>query len=85
MIPNVVEVRVLPNLLLWLRFRTGELKVFDAKPYLDRGRFLELRNQELFGQASVAFGTVEWPNGVDFDPEDLYELSVPAETAAQSL
>jgi hypothetical protein len=36
-----------------------------------------LLDERLFAQARVVLGTVEWPNGLDFDPEDLYELSVP--------
>ncbi|MEI8096120.1 MAG: DUF2442 domain-containing protein [Spirochaetales bacterium] len=77
MLPNVVEVSVRPQLHLELRFRSGEVKVFDARPYLNVGRFLELLDERLFAQAKVVLGTVEWPNGLDFDPEDLYELSVP--------
>ena len=77
MLPNVVEVSVRPELHLELRFRSGEVKVFDARPYLNVGRYLELLDERLFAQAKVVLGTVEWPNGLDFDPEDLYELSAP--------
>ena len=46
------------------------------KPYLDIGIFQELRNETIFNTARVSFGTVEWQNGADFDPESLYEESI---------
>ena len=76
MIPHVVEVRPLPQNELWLKFDTGEAKIFRATPYLETGRYRLLKDSSLWTQASVAYGTVEWPNGLDFDPEDLYALSV---------
>lgn len=75
MLPRVVEARVLPNRELELLFFSGETKRFDAKPYLDRGKYLELWDPAVFEQARVSLGAVEWPNGVDFDPEDLFRLS----------
>jgi hypothetical protein len=62
MIPHVVEVQPLPQNELWLRFDTGRYKL--------------LKDRSLWSQVTVAYGTVEWPNGLDFDPEDLYALSV---------
>ena len=79
MIPHVLDVVVLADQRLQLRFDTDELRVFDVRPYLGLGRLALLSDQILFRQARVAFGTVEWPQGIDLDPEDLYALSVPFE------
>ncbi len=46
------------------------------KPYLDTGVFQELKTESIFQTARVNFGTVEWQNGADFDPESLYAESV---------
>ena len=46
------------------------------KPYLDTGIFQELKVGSAFQTARVNFGTVEWQNGADFDPESLYAESV---------
>ncbi|MFZ1632056.1 MAG: DUF2442 domain-containing protein, partial [Anaerolineae bacterium] len=51
-------------------------RLFDMTPYLDVGRFAELKNIEAFKQVSVSFDTVEWENGLDLDPEFLYTRSV---------
>ncbi len=60
---------------LW--FDTGDHRLFDARPYLDRGVFTRLQNINLFNQAFVALGTVCWPGDLDVAPETLYDRSVP--------
>ena len=80
MIPHVVAVEALPDYRLRLAFLSGEFKLFDVRPFLDKGLFRELQDETLFAQVRLALGTVEWPNGVDFDPEALFDLSVPIET-----
>ena len=62
---------------LW--FNTGEHRLFDARPYLDRRVFTRLRNPELFRQAFVGLDTVCWPGDLDIAPETLYDRSVPLE------
>jgi hypothetical protein len=70
---SVIQVRPLDNFHLELKFNTGETGVFDARPYLDKGAFVRLRNIALFKQAYVAFDTVCWPSGLDISPETLYD------------
>ena len=72
-------VRVLPrdNFLLELWFDTGEHRLFDMTPYLDRGVFIKLKDPEKFKQAYVAFDTVCWPDNLDIAPETLYDKSIP--------
>lgn len=57
----------------------GQVRVFDVTPYLDRGVFRELRDETYFRRVRLdrQFGTVEWPNGQDFDPAALYAYSQP--------
>ena len=47
------------------------------KPLLSRKCYMPLQSDVLFQTASVAFGTVQWSNGLDLDPEWLYEDSKP--------
>ena len=72
-------IRVLPrdNFLLELWFNTGEHRLFDMTPYLDRGVFIKLKDPEKFKQAYVAFDTVCWPDNLDIAPETLYDKSIP--------
>lgn len=49
--------------------------IFDVSPYLDKGVFRELRDEQYFRLVRVAFGGVMWPHEQDFSPETIeYEL-----------
>jgi hypothetical protein len=37
--------------------------------------FKTLKDEKMFKTVKVAFDTIEWANGVDLDPEVLYEKS----------
>ena len=69
---KVTEVRVLADYQLELSFNTGETRVFDVGPYLDKGIFTELRDPSYFRSVRLAFGSIAWPNEQDFGPESLY-------------
>lgn len=74
---SVVRVKPRENYHLEIEFRTGEVRLFDMRPYLDKGVFCQLKDQSLFNRAFVAFDTVCWPNNLDIAPETLYVASVP--------
>lgn len=65
---------------LELLFNTGDHRLFDARPYLNRGVFTRLQDLALFKQAFVAIGTVCWPGNIDIAPETLYDRSIPADS-----
>ena len=73
----VKDVQPLDDYMLRLTFKNGEQKLFDMKPYLRKGIFQELKDQEIFKSAKVSFDTVEWENEADIDPETLYYEGVP--------
>ena len=61
---------------LILTFENNEVKIFDMIPYLDKGIFQELKDENLFKAVKVSFDSIEWPNEADIDPEILYEDSI---------
>jgi len=73
---SVESVKPLEGYKLLIKFENGEERVFDVCPYLDTGKFTELRSLPLFNSVVVKFDTIEWPNHLDIDPEVLYEKSV---------
>jgi len=75
--PGVSSVEATSGHRLIIRFDTGEKKIFDVTPLLTVGRFRELATPGVFERVRVAFDTVEWENGLDLDPEYLYERSEP--------
>jgi hypothetical protein len=72
---GVTSVEATEDHRLILCFDNNERRVFDAKPLLTTGRFRELAAVQAFKKVRIAFDTVEWENGLDLDPEYLYERS----------
>ena len=72
---KVTHVHPLENFKLKMKFSTGETRLFDARPYLEKGVFQQLQDETLFRQAYVALDTVCWPGGLDIAPETLYDRS----------
>ena len=70
--PRVATVAALPELKLRLEFDDGRVATFDVSPYVDFPVFQRLKDQAYFSCAKVDHGTVEWPGGIDFDPDTLY-------------
>ena len=75
--PDAVSVTPMENHILRVRFANGELRDFDVNPLLSRKCYRPLESDVLFQTAHVSFGVVEWANGLDIDPEWLYEDSIP--------
>jgi len=76
----VVRVAPLENYHLEIEFPSGKIRLFDVRPYLDKGVFTQLQDKSLFARAYVAFDTVCWPNDLDIAPDTLYLQSVPVST-----
>ena len=57
---------------LLLTFENNEEKIFNLNPYMDLGKFKELKDEDLFKTVKVSFDTIEWDNELDLDPEILY-------------
>jgi hypothetical protein len=72
--PSVETAEPLENYKLKVHFDNGEVKEFDVSPFLDKGIFVELKDEEYFSQVRVAFGAVQWPNEQDFSNDTLYLL-----------
>lgn len=73
---TVIQVNPQDDFHLELKFDTGEYRLFDIRPYLDRGIFHKLRDPALFRAAYIAIDTVCWPGNLDLAPETLYDGSV---------
>ena len=74
---DVVAVRPLGGYRLWLRFDDGREGEIDLSPYLKpfRNMFAPLADPGYFARVRVSrsAGTIQWPNGVDLDPDVLHE------------
>jgi hypothetical protein len=73
---SVVDVIPQNDYSLLLTFENGEKKIFQMSEYLDIGIFKELKNENIFKTVHIAFDSIEWSNGIDLDPEELYQGSI---------
>lgn len=74
--PNVVNVTPLPDYHIKVTFETGEIKIFDVTPYIKGNWFGKLRDISVFNTVRPCGNTVEWIDGQDIAPHELYELSI---------
>lgn len=74
---SVIRVSPRDDFTLELWFDNGAHRLFDVRPYLDRGVFARLKDPVRFRQAFVALDTVCWPGEIDIAPETLYDRSMP--------
>lgn len=73
---SVIDVKPMDNYRLFLTFENNEQKIFDVSPYLEIGKFSELKNKEVFNSVKISFDSIEWSNHLDLDPEVLYQKSI---------
>ena len=76
--PKVIKVLTLPDNKQVVETATGERRIFDVKPYISGGWYGELADVDTFNTVHPCGTTVEWDDGQDIAPHELYELSVPA-------
>ena len=72
---SVKKVKAINDYKLELVFENKETRIFDVKPYLDTGLFKKLKDKTFFKMVKISYDTIEWPEGIDLDPEVLYEKS----------
>ena len=72
---DVVGVEPHKDNTLLLIFENQEKRLFDMTPYLDKKPFTKLKGSPLFMKATIAHGTVVWPENIDIAPETLWDYS----------
>lgn len=78
--PPVIQVsgvRPMEGHRLWIRFSTGEIKIFDFKPLLSTPAFAPLADEQCFRSVYIDYGVTVWNDGeIDIAPEMLYRDGV---------
>lgn len=77
--PKLLSVEPMEQFKLLLKYETGETKLFDVIPYIRGSWFGELKESAYFRTVHLLPGGIgiEWSNGQDIAPHELYENSVP--------
>lgn len=74
---KLIKVKPLNSYKLHLEFSTGEKKMFDVSPYISGSWFGKLKDVDYFKKIRIADNTVEWSDGQDIAPHELYDDSIP--------
>jgi hypothetical protein len=75
--PRIVSLRPADNYTLLLGYNSGETRLFDVKPYIKGSWFGQLNDIAYFRTVHILpdGDGIEWPNGQDIAPHELYDLS----------
>lgn len=80
---KVSGVRPMEGHKLWVRFNTGETKVFDFTPLLKDPAFAPLTDHDVFAGVYIDYGVTVWNDGdIDISPKYLYDNAIPQEAAS---
>ena len=74
--PRIKNVIPNENFELRIEYENGETKTYDITKQLEHEHYKNLRNIAYFMLAKNAEVTIEWPEGEDIDPNELYENSI---------
>lgn len=77
--PKLLKVEPTNDYQLILYYETGEVKIFDVKPYINGDWYKELDNEAYFKTVHLICNGagIEWLHGQDIAPHELYKLSKP--------
>ena len=76
--PKIESIKVVEPFSLFLEYETGEKRLFDVLPYIKGSWYGELKDKDYFKNVRIinkGYG-IEWTNGQDIAPHELYENSV---------
>ena len=73
--PKAINVMPLENYLLLIEFDNGEKRTFDVKPYFKFKAFEKVKDERIFKTVKVEGLSIEWDNGADICPDELYNNS----------
>jgi len=76
MYPSVIKVVPKNNYQVYIEFDNNECGVLNMRPYLDFGVFRKIKDLKKFSKVRVSFDTIEWENGIDLDPQFVYERCI---------
>jgi hypothetical protein len=72
MYPRIKNVKAQDDYKILLTFTNDELKIFDMKPYINKGFFKQLQNKNYFNTVKPFMDSIQWKNGQDLCPDTLY-------------
>ena len=75
--PDIIWVKSLDNYLIYLIYETKEEKIYDMKKLIKENEFYKrLLDKSYFKSIKIRGDSIEWNEGEDIAPENLYSKSI---------
>ena len=76
--PKILSIEPLEGYKIKLSYETGEVKLFNVLPYISGQWYEELYNTNYFKSVHLVSNGqgIEWENGQDIAPHELYDMSI---------
>ena len=73
-VPEPIEVKAIEKYKLYIKFKNGEEKILDMGQDIKDNFYAKLKDYEYFKNVKISETgiTIEWKNGEDIAPENLY-------------
>ena len=73
-VPDPIEVKAIEKYKLYIKFENGKEKILDMEEELNEKFYQKLKNYEYFKNVRISQTgiTIEWEDGEDISPENLY-------------
>lgn len=73
-VPNPIEVKAIEKYKLYIKFKNGEEKILDMEKTIKKKYYNRLIDYEYFKNVAISSTgiTIEWKEGEDISPENLY-------------
>ena len=77
--PRVTRVEPLKGYVLRVTFATGEVRCVDCRPFLDKGVFRRLKDEDEFRRVQPinGGGGIGWESGADLSRDTVYVTGEP--------
>ncbi len=72
---RIKEVEAMEDYKILITFDNGEKRIKDMKPYLEKGVFKKLKDEQVFKSVKISYGTVTWGEDIDLCADSIYETS----------
>lgn len=74
--PRIKSINALDNFCLKIIYVNGEQRLYDMKKNLKYDFYKKLNKINYFKLGKSVETTIEWPDGEDIDPSELYSNSI---------
>ena len=73
-VPEPIEVKAIEKYKLYIKFENGEEKILDMGQDINEKFYANLKDYEYFKNVKISETgiTIQWKNGEDIAPENLY-------------